>query len=296
MGSGRYSDDSWSATRAARSTKSTADIFTQSRSRRIHEMFDPSKIALRESCDSIDNPNSTPIILAMDVSGSMGMIPDYMARHGMGQLVGNILAQSPVTDPHILVGAIGDIRGDNAPLQMSQFEADNRIDEQLTMLFLEGGGGEQDSESYDLPWLFAATKTKTDSWDKRGKKGYIFTFGDEPATNRTNSKSALARVLGTAERDWTSKEMLAAAKEKWVVFHCVIEEGSRGRSKETQRTWGELLGPNALFINDYKQLPSIIPAVIAVAEGKTTMAAAIAESGEAKSALTYTFSRLQEHS
>ena len=117
MGNGRYSQDSWAATSSARSTKSREEIFTQ---RSIHEMFDPKKIVIRESMDSPDNPLSNPIMFVMDVTGSMLHIPDYMARIGIGQLVKNILEKQPVSDPHILVGALGDVQAsDTAPLQMN---------------------------------------------------------------------------------------------------------------------------------------------------------------------------------
>lgn len=39
-------------------------------------------------------------------------------------------------------------------------------------VWLGGGGG--GSESYTLPWLFAALHTATDTWSKRGCKGYLF--------------------------------------------------------------------------------------------------------------------------
>ena len=34
-------------------------------------------------------------------------------------------------------------------------------------------------ESYELALYFAAYKTSCDAWEKRQKKGYLFTLGDE---------------------------------------------------------------------------------------------------------------------
>ncbi|HAO33838.1 MAG TPA: hypothetical protein DCQ84_12920, partial [Candidatus Competibacteraceae bacterium] len=54
-----------------------------------------------------------------------------------------------------------------------------RIARQLRRLWLEKGGGGNACESYTLPWYFAATHTAIDCFEKRGKKGYLFTVGDE---------------------------------------------------------------------------------------------------------------------
>ena len=71
-----------------------------------------------------------------DVTGSMGMIADALARKGLGTMVEEILARKPVSDPHIMCMGIGDVLYDRAPLQVTQFEADIRIAEQLEKLWL----------------------------------------------------------------------------------------------------------------------------------------------------------------
>lgn len=290
MGHGRFSTETWTEVKNTRSSMTRDQVFTQ---RKIHAAFDPLGIVLRESTDSPDNPNSTPVIIAMDVTGSMGAIPEYMAKHGLGEMINDILANKPIPDPHIMVGAIGDIYGDNAPLQMSQFEADNRIATQISQLYLEGGGGRQDSESYDLPWLFAATKTKTDSFKKRDRKGYIFTVGDEPAPDRTHTKEVLRAVFANIERGYTSAEMLAEAQKEWVVFHIIAEQGSRGKFYDTKESWSRLLGPNAISMSNFAHLPQLIVAILAIAEG-ANISSVIDESGEAKETLQHAFKYLAD--
>ena len=126
--------------------------------------MDPSKITLRESCDSVDNPNSVPIILGLDVTGSMGRYAELIAKKYLPDLMTAIIERSPVADPHLMFMGIGDARmNDSAPLQVSQFEADIRILESLREIYLEGGGGGNSNESYDLAWYFGANKTKIDS-------------------------------------------------------------------------------------------------------------------------------------
>ena len=138
MGMGSWNADSYANVSVARSKKSREEVFQQ---RSINKDFDPKRVVMRESCDSDDNPNSTAIIIGLDVTGSMGMVAEKIAKKGLGTLVESIHDRKPVTDPHIMMMAIGDINCDRAPLQVTQFEADLRISDQIVDLWLEGGGG-----------------------------------------------------------------------------------------------------------------------------------------------------------
>jgi hypothetical protein len=271
MGGGVYSRDTWAATATTRSMLGEREIFKQNVLHKIHASLDPSKIKVRESRDSEDSPQAVPVLLGCDVTGSMGNIAVYLAKEGIGELVGNILDKRPIPHPHIGFCAIGDaIAGDQAPLQVSQFEADNRIDQIVEDLWIEKRGGGNSSESYDLPWYFAANFVESDAWDKRQQKGYCFTYGDEPAPHFKYGTQTLRRVFGErVQGPVKTSQMLAAAQEKWKVFHVIIEQGSRGKSSETKRSWQKLLGPNALFLDDYKALPALIVATMEFAEGKS---------------------------
>ena len=131
----------------------------------------PSKALLRESRDSTSNPNSLPVIIALDVTGSMRTIPHSLVKEGLPNMVGNMI-QRGVTDPAILFLGIGDHTCDDAPLQVGQFESgDEELDLWLTRTWLEGHGGGNNGESYLLAWYFAAKHTITDAWEKRGQKG-----------------------------------------------------------------------------------------------------------------------------
>ena len=58
-----------------------------------------------------------------------------------------------------MFGAIGDATCDRVPLQVGQFESDNRMDDDLGRIVLEGGGGGQQTESYELAMYFMARHT-----------------------------------------------------------------------------------------------------------------------------------------
>lgn len=267
MGNGRWDAGTWASYASATVVgKSKTEIFT---SRGLKEAYDPAKITVRESRDSADNPLSTPIILASDVTGSMGMIAEKIMRDGLNTLATEIYDRKPVSDPHIMIMAIGDAEYDRAPLQCTQFEADIRVAEQARELWLESGGGGNQGESYSAAHLFAALKTSADAMEKRGRKGYLFTIGDEPVLDGMR-KAQIEQFLGIpAERDLSALEILSMAERNWEVFHIVLaKEGyARSRLDQVLATWKPLLPERTILLDDVNALAETVVSLIQVTEG-----------------------------
>ena len=268
MGAGRWDPDDWRGytSTAGYATKSAAAIFT---SRGLDPSLDP-KGVIRESRDSADNPLSTPLIVALDVTGSMGVLAETMAREGLNTLVTEVYNRKPITDPHILCAGIGDAEmGDRAPLQVTQFEADLRIAKQLELIFIEHGGGGNRYESYTLAWLFAARHTVTDAWEKRQRKGYLFTIGDEEATPLLRVPD-IERVLGDhLQADVETEALLTEVARQWEVFHIMVAEGSHAQAHPdaVRKSWTHLLGQRALWLADHKKLAEVLVSTIQIVEG-----------------------------
>lgn len=266
MGSGSYDPGVFRAFTKSNTGKSTKDIYT---SRNLHASLNPHSVKIRESRDSADNPNSTPVIVALDVTGSMGILAQEIATKGLNTLFASIIDRKPITDPHVMFMAVGDVHYDQAPLQVSQFEADKRIIEQLTQIFVEGGGGGNMSESYNLPWWFAAFHTEHDSIEKRGKRGYLFTVGDEEVPPDLTANQ-LDRVLGGShETGMSNDDLLAAVQRKYDVYHIVILEGHHALHyrNRTIKAWQERLGQHTILLEDHTALAETIVSTMQVAEG-----------------------------
>lgn len=266
MGGGTFDSSAYRSYSHTISAKSSHQIFKQ---HEIHPRLNP-KDVVRESRDSVDNPSSTAVILALDVTGSMGMIATKMVKEKLGDLMTLILETKPVSDPHLMFMGVGDIHCDQAPLQVSQFEADNRIVDQLEMIWLEGRGGGNDSESYDLPWWFAANRTSIDCFEKRGVKGYLFTFGDECVPYGA-SQHELSSVVGSVQAGYDTASALAEAQTKYHCFHLMIEEGnymsdSRRRSRAVE-SWRSLMNRRAICVDNINHIPEIITSIMLVNEG-----------------------------
>lgn len=276
MGSGTWNSQQWGSYAKQNVTgKTQSQVFSQSR---LHEDVNPLKFTngIRESVDGDDHPNSTPVAIFTDVTGSMGILAETVVRT-LDTVCQELLDRKPVTDPHLLTGATGDAYTDSSPFQATQFESDIRIAEQTQKLFLERNGGGNGGESYALAWLFAAMMTATDSYDKRNKKGYLFTVGDEPVhgvegsgqgrewgVTREQAKSFLGLEI---ERDLTADECLAMARKKFNVFHIVISTHSMYRDG-VLATFGRIMPDNLLWLEDVNALSETIVSAIEVNEGR----------------------------
>ncbi len=288
MGNSRWDDTQYrsyaSSTGYDRATR-IEDVF----SRQMDTKLDPRNVKvgkgdrvglqLRESIISDANPNPTPIILGLDVTGSMRGIAQKIAQTELPKLMTEIHSSGVVSDPHVMFMGIDDVfaQGHGA-LQVSYFEPDLRIVEQLRQMWMVGNGGGNGSESYDLAWYFAGRYTYLESLEKQGRKGFLFTFGDEAAPFQEVDARELELIFGPGEYENTRPESsLELARKKFQVFHVVVERGHR--SGDTYRTWKAMLGQNALFLQESnaEHLSALVLATMNIANG-ASVEAVIAES------------------
>lgn len=268
MGNGRMNANDWNDYNTTHTAgRSREQVFTN---KSLKDDYNPEKITIRESRDSNDNPNSTPIIIGCDVTGSMGMIAEQLMRTDLIKVAEEIYNRKPIADPHIAVMAIGDHKTDSAPLQVTQFEASIVLADQMRDLWLEGYGGGNKGESYALAHLFAATKTVSDSWEKRGNKGILFTIGDEPV-HQDMGGAQLKRIMGSQySADMTAKQCIDLALETYEVFHIVLaNEGfCKSYPDMVMDSWNKVLPQRVIKLSDVSKLAETIVSTIQVVVGE----------------------------
>jgi hypothetical protein len=255
MGNSSYSFNRAAETSVSFKKMSFGDSFTQVKERKAHDSMLPKNALLRESRDSETHPNSFPIIISLDLTGSMGAIPKFLLDEGLHKIVSSLI-QKGLDSPAILFLGIGDTHSDSYPLQVGQFESgDEEMNLWLTRVYPEGGGGGNNGESYNLAWYYAANHTATDAWDKRGQKGILFTIGDEPCLSGL-SRTELMELTGLPSQNYTNAQLIEAVREKWDIFHIQVLQGDRGVRSED--FWKALLGQNCISADDYTKIPEII--------------------------------------
>lgn len=218
MGGGHFDDNAYVSSRSARVASGTPDFAYTQHATRIHETLDPKRILtkpfhLLESRDSVEHPESTPVILSFDVTGS-NYQNAQVAQQKLPELMGKL--GCCLSNPQVAVWSNDDTHsiGGNA-IQLSDFESDNRIDEAIRNFWLTGQGGGNDGESYDLILYAAARKTVADSWDKRHKKGFLFLYADEPFFSQVSANDIRGVFGDPAEQNIPLANIIAEVKEKW---------------------------------------------------------------------------------
>lgn len=236
---------------------------------KLMDILNP-KGVVRECCDNEEHPQTVPVILALDVTGSMGCAAVEVAKRL--NIVMTKLYET-TKDVEFMIMGIGDLAYDWAPIQASQFESDIRIAEQLDQVYFEGGGGGNCWESYTAAWFFALNHTRLDC-HKRGKKGLIITMGDEPL-NPYLPRNPLAKSLGGKySKDIETSTLYQDVIKKFEVYHlAVIDPQTRGASYENdiEKSFGKYLDNNHLKkVNLDNITPTIIDIVSAFAGASST--------------------------
>lgn len=260
MGHGNYSHTAHAALVADRASQSAGEVFSQ---RGCHALMDPRGLKVRESRDSADHPNSLPIVFALDVTGSMGDIPQLLARRELPNFM-KLLGACHIADPQLMFMAIGDATSDHAPLQVGQFESTAELmDQWLTWSYLEGGGGGSGSESYELAFYVLAQHTDLDAITKRKKRGYLFMTGDElpyPAVSRHQIEALMGEKL---DEDIPIEEAIAAAAESYHLFFLIPDLQRRGRC---EARWRELLGDHVICMESPDDTCAVAAAIVGLTE------------------------------
>jgi hypothetical protein len=292
MGGGRWTDDAYADRAAVRSSTNTPTFNYSSMvssgavPRASHSTMDPKVTAgtkspfvgavMRESRDSDDHPESLAIGVIFDETGSMGGIPVILQKK-LASLMKLLIAKGYVPHPQILFGAIGDANSDTVPLQIGQYESDITMDDNLTNIYLEGNGGGQNKETYELAHYFFARHTSIDCFEKRGKKGYFFTIGDEgyyPFIKKDQVKSLIGDDL---TEDLPTEQVVHELMEKYHVFHIIAEQGGYPHNAAIEDMWKKLLGERVLKLEDSGNVAELIALTIGLCEGTTDIDAGAAD-------------------
>lgn len=279
MGGGSWSTATYTAATSSKISSGATfgyDRYARSTGTYVpHETLDPLKVASKgyiESRDSDEHPNSTPIVLGLDQTGSMGSVPRVIQQK-LKSLFELLLLRGYIEDPQIAISAYGDCYSDpiRTTVQFSNFESDNRIDDALDNLLLYGNGGGNRGETMSGIW-YMMDKVVSDAWEKRQKKGYAFIVADEISFDLLPEHVKEFAGDDQPTAPLTVKELAAKIQEKWNVIILLIDNFA-AKSQQSEKFYSDLFGKkNVLVLQDADSVSETIALAIGVMEGTLDIA------------------------
>jgi hypothetical protein len=270
MGYSNWSDNAFNSRQTQRKrTHQTAFTYDkhvrQTGNRSVHPEMNPHGV-VRESRDSAAHPDSVAIGVVFDVTGSMGRVPRVLQTK-LGALMRVLIQKGYVAHPQILFGAVGDAYCDHVPLQIGQFESGLEMDDDLGKIYLEGGGGGQVHETYELALYFFARHTSIDCWETRGRKGYLFTIGDELPYQLVNRKHVAQHIGDRLQADIPIENIIREVQRRYELFHIIPTNTAHGDNEKVRNRWRDLLSERLLLLDDEAAVCETIALAIGLCEG-----------------------------
>lgn len=219
---------------------------------------------------TIRSDRESPIVVALDVTGS-NIEFARIVYDKAPMLHGQIEQQGYLKDFDICFTAVGDAHSDRAPLQVCEFQFGIALDEQLKKLYLEGNGGGQRMETYELAAHFFNKYCDMPN----AKTPILFMIGDEapyPYLESRTAKDVLGRGTGeTLETKAIFAEMFKKFNGNAFFLqnpYCGRSGGYNSDTEEIRQEWISYVGPaNAekiIPIHEEKSVVDVILGTIAM--------------------------------
>ena len=231
----------------------------------VSKSIDPSGLVP----DSIATDCKAPLVVACDVTGSMGESPatifskcpylDIESKEYLGD------------DFEISFAAIGDAYTDDYPLQVRSFARGTELKKKLKELVVEGGGGGQSRESYELAALYYARHV---SMPKAINPIFIF-ISDEGLYDFVDKQQAKQWTHTTLSKRMSFEQVFAALKRKFAVYAIRQPYQKTGKDsmseadKRIHKQWASVVGEDHMaFLPDAARIVDVIFGILAKETGK----------------------------
>lgn len=160
---------------------------------------------------------------------------------------------------------VQDVTDRTPVVQLSQFESDERVAEQVRFLQPWSHGGDA-PEDYDLG-LAAGLYVYADLWTYYGLKGYFTLTADEIGrgfVTEANVSRHLGQSLTTIQggNPMNTQELCQRLMDKWHVFLLQVPSNGGYMHPHTTQWWNEVLGPGRVILVDNPDLLAEVRAAL----------------------------------
>ncbi len=215
----------------------------------------------------IATESKNPVVLILDVTGSMGRLPKtFWDKAPM--VAGQIVENGYLRDPEVSLAFVGDTQSDLAPLQICDFSKVKDLDSWLTRGWLEGNGGGQSVESYEIMAYYYAYIAEI----PKDSNPILIITGDEGFRDKL-SGSELGKHLGGRHKNIDASEVFADLKKKFknnvFLIHRTYTGGDDAR---IVGEWEEVLGEeNVIRLPEDLAVADVMLGIFALATDTRTL-------------------------
>lgn len=195
----------------------------------------------------IETDSTCPLVILCDVTGSMGEWPatifsklPYLEHEARTEYLGE--------DVEICFGAIGDAYSDKFPVQMRPFAKGVDLKTSLEGLVVEGGGGGQETESYELAAFYCARNIDM----PKAIKPVLIMIGDEAPYDFVDKAQAEGITYGTLTGRLSVKDVFAELQRKFSVYLIRKPYGASATNARSaadtkiHAKWAEVIGDDRI--------------------------------------------------
>jgi len=217
---------------------------------------------------SLTTNSESPLVIACDVTGSMGDWPatifsklPYLDLEGKEYLG---------KDMEISFAAVGDAYSDDYPLQVRQFTSGKGLEKKLKELIIEGNGGGQTNESYDLCALYYSRNVEMPNAIHP-----IFIFiGDEGLYDFIDNDQAKEYAGVSLGQRISSKQIIKDLQSKFSVYlvrkpyDVNRGDGMSDVDKKIYKQWESYLGAD--HISDLPEAGRVVDVIFGILAKETS--------------------------
>lgn len=217
----------------------------------------------------LESKTKNPIIIVLDVTGS-NIEFARLVYDKMPMLYGQIEQKGYLKDFDIAICAVGDAYSDDYPMQVGDFAKGIELDSWLEKLVLEGYGGGQEKESYELMAYYLYKNTKF----MPGSDPIIFFIGDEAPYPSVSMNQAARFGIECVEGGCSNPFELLRKKSNDNVFMLLNKYSGRSFKNEITFAWQKVLAPeHVIKINEEKSIVDLILGIISMHSSARTLEA-----------------------
>ncbi len=219
--------------------------------------------------DKLMTNAKSPLVVVVDGTGSMGVFPKVIFEK-LPLLDDSV--KDYLDDCEISYAMIGDAGSDRYPLQVQPFSKGKEMVETLNKLIIEGNGGSNQQESYDLAALYYARNVEM----PKANKPILVWVCDEGIYPKVTADWAKKYAKVDGAGGLTREKLFEELQSKYSVYVIRKHYGGgvsgdlmTGANLRINQEWESLVGADRMAIlNDPKRVVDVILGLLAHETGK----------------------------